>query len=80
MEAYSTIVQFFQEGGIFMIPIVAVFALGIAIAIERYIYLSVFQAPTIAGSGKSWYLCLALATINKRLPFAANPKRPSARS
>lgn len=40
MGAFSTIVGFFQEGGIFMYPIMLVFALGIAIAIERYIYLA----------------------------------------
>ena len=34
------IVKFFQEGGFFMYPIVAVFALGLAIIVERYIYLN----------------------------------------
>lgn len=34
------IVKFFQEGGFFMYPIVAVFALGLAIIVERYMYLS----------------------------------------
>ncbi|MCG6899978.1 MAG: MotA/TolQ/ExbB proton channel family protein [Gammaproteobacteria bacterium] len=40
MDAYTTIVGFFQSGGIFMYPIVVILALGLAIAIERYIYLS----------------------------------------
>jgi len=40
MEAYQTVVTFFQTGGLFMYPIVVVLALGIAIAAERYIYLS----------------------------------------
>jgi biopolymer transport protein ExbB/TolQ len=40
MEVYSTIVRFFQEGGVFMYPIVIVFALGLAIAIERWVYLT----------------------------------------
>lgn len=40
MESISTIIGFFQEGGLFMYPIVLVLAAGIAIAIERYIYLS----------------------------------------
>jgi len=35
----ETIVLFFQNGGIFMYPIVLIFALGFAIAIERYFYL-----------------------------------------
>ncbi|MEJ2180501.1 MAG: MotA/TolQ/ExbB proton channel family protein [Gammaproteobacteria bacterium] len=40
MEAYSAVVNFFQEGGMFMYPILLVLALGIAIAIERYMYLT----------------------------------------
>ncbi|MBN1238701.1 MAG: MotA/TolQ/ExbB proton channel family protein [Gammaproteobacteria bacterium] len=40
MEIYSTIVKFFQEGGLFMYPIVIVLALGLAIAIERWVYLT----------------------------------------
>lgn len=40
MGLYETVVSFFQSGGAFMIPIAIVLAIGIAIAIERYIYLS----------------------------------------
>jgi biopolymer transport protein ExbB/TolQ len=40
MEVYSAIVNFFQEGGMFMYPILIVLALGVAIAVERYMYLS----------------------------------------
>ena len=40
MEVYSAIVKFFQEGGMFMYPILFVLALGAAIAIERYMYLT----------------------------------------
>jgi biopolymer transport protein ExbB len=40
MEAYSTIVRFFQEGGLFMYPIIVVLALGLAIAIERWAFLT----------------------------------------
>ena len=36
----ETIVRFFQEGGMFMYPIGVVLIIGLAIAIERYIYLS----------------------------------------
>ena len=41
MEVYNAIVRFFQEGGVFMYPIMVVLAFGLAIAIERYAYLSV---------------------------------------
>ena len=40
METYTTIVKFFQEGGIFMYPIALIMAVGTAVAIERYLYLS----------------------------------------
>ena len=40
MGVFSAIVKFFQEGGMFMYPIMIVLALGLAIAIERYMYLT----------------------------------------
>jgi biopolymer transport protein ExbB/TolQ len=40
MGVFNAIIEFFQEGGIFMYPILVVFALGVAIAIERYVYLT----------------------------------------
>ena len=38
---FSSIVKFFQDGGPFMYPIMVVLAIGLAIAIERYLYLTV---------------------------------------
>lgn len=40
MQTYTTIVRFFQEGGFFMYPIALVLAVGAAVALERYLYLS----------------------------------------
>jgi biopolymer transport protein ExbB len=40
MDALYSVVRFFVEGGPFMYPILIVFAVGIAIAIERYITLT----------------------------------------
>ena len=40
MDVYRTIVGFFQDGGIFMYPIILVLAMGAAIAIERWVYLT----------------------------------------
>jgi len=40
------VVKFFQTGGPFMYPILFVLALGVAIAIERFIYLSSTQGKT----------------------------------
>jgi len=39
MSVYSTIVEFFQDGGVFMYPIALVLALGLAVAIERWLFL-----------------------------------------
>lgn len=44
MDMFSTIVAFFQNGGPFMYPIVIVLAVGLAIAVERYIFLSAAKA------------------------------------
>ena len=41
---YNGIVSFFQDGGPFMYPIMVVLAIGLAIALERYIYLTVSRA------------------------------------
>ena len=48
MEVYSTIVSFFQQGGIFMYPIVVVLALGLAIAAERWLFLTMTTAKNKA--------------------------------
>jgi biopolymer transport protein ExbB/TolQ len=40
MEIYATTVRFFQEGGFWMFPIAVVAALGLAVALERYLFLS----------------------------------------
>ena len=40
MDVIQTIVRFFQEGGPFMFPISIVLALGVAVALERYVFLS----------------------------------------
>ena len=48
MEIYTSTVSFFQDGGLFMYPIVAIFALGVAIAIERYVFLTAASATNKA--------------------------------
>src|SRR5438105_10896692 len=40
MNVWNLIVRFFQGGGNFMYPIAVVFVVGLAIAIERYVYLA----------------------------------------
>jgi biopolymer transport protein ExbB len=41
MDFFYSIVSFFLSGGVFMYPILLVFAFGVAIAIERYVTLTV---------------------------------------
>ncbi len=43
MDALEGIVKFFQTGGAFMYPIMLVFAIGLAIAIERWIKLTMVR-------------------------------------
>ena len=40
MQIVNSVVGFMQEGGFFMYPILLVLALGLAIALERFLYLS----------------------------------------
>ncbi|MEO8307268.1 MAG: MotA/TolQ/ExbB proton channel family protein [Pseudomonadota bacterium] len=44
MNLFTTIARFFQDGGHFMYPIAIVAVLGIAIAVERYVYLTIVRA------------------------------------
>jgi biopolymer transport protein ExbB/TolQ len=48
MDVYTTMVKFFQEGGLFMYPIAIVMALGAAIALERWLYLTLTTAKNKA--------------------------------
>jgi biopolymer transport protein ExbB len=41
MEFYNFVVNFFKEGGFFLYPLAVIFVVGVAIAIERTLYLTV---------------------------------------
>jgi biopolymer transport protein ExbB len=43
MESFYAVVKFFVSGGAFMYPILVVFAVGLAIAIERYVTLTLIR-------------------------------------
>lgn len=49
---YDTIVNFMQNGGEFMYIILFVFAIGLAIAIERFVYLSIIKTKNRAAWNK----------------------------
>ena len=41
MDIFSSVIRFFQDGGLFMYPIAVVLVIGLTIAIERFIFLRV---------------------------------------
>lgn len=41
MELYNFIVHFFRDGGFFLYPIALIFVVGVAISIERLVYLTI---------------------------------------
>ncbi|MGF1612868.1 MAG: MotA/TolQ/ExbB proton channel family protein [Gammaproteobacteria bacterium] len=61
METLYATVEFFQSGGVIMYPIAAILAIGIAIAIERYIYLSLVRSS----NRKVWERILPLLEVGK---------------
>jgi biopolymer transport protein ExbB/TolQ len=69
MQWYDTIVSFFQTGGVFMYPIVIVLALGMAIAIERYVYLTLATVKNTV-AWKQLRTSLESGDLNKAASFA----------
>jgi len=61
MDILDTVISFFQSGGVFMYPIVLVLAVGIAIAIERYVYLTLVGA----GNRRAWKRVMPLLETGK---------------
>ncbi len=43
MDVFYSIISFFSSGGVFMYPILLVFAFGVAIAVERFVTLSIVR-------------------------------------
>ena len=52
MDFFYSLVEFFVTGGPFMYPILLVFALGAAIAVERYVTLTLMRASNQSAWGK----------------------------
>ena len=80
MGLWNLIVRFFQGGGDFMYPIAVVFVVGLAIAIERYIYLT----HTAVRNRSLWNEIVPHARAGQLPPGRAgrprSPTRPSATS
>ncbi|MDX1452691.1 MAG: MotA/TolQ/ExbB proton channel family protein [Oleiphilaceae bacterium] len=66
----ETIVRFFQEGGAFMYPIALVLILGLAIAIERYVYLSSAKRSNRAAFDRGLLPILRKKDYPRALKFA----------
>jgi biopolymer transport protein ExbB len=71
MELYHSVVGFFQSGGLFMYPIVVVLVLGLAIAIERYVYLSLAKSS----NQRLWNRLMPLLKEGKYRQVAADISR-----
>ena len=61
MNTYTTVVKFFQDSGVFIYPSILVLALGLSIAIERYIYISRARST----NRKTWDQILPLLQAGK---------------
>lgn len=75
MEITQTIIRFFQEGGLFMYPIALVMAVGLAIAIERWLTIS--RAVGLnRKAGKVVDAALKQGDLQAIVTAAANAKAP----
>lgn len=74
----DTIVRFFQEGGAFMLPIGIVLALGLAITLERYLFL-ISATTTNKKAFKQIEPLLAKQMFSQVIELTQNSKAPIAR-
>ena len=81
MDFFNTIVRFFQDGGEFMYPIAVVLVVGVAIAVERYIYLTRHARCATAACGTDRAAARRRAISSRRCSVTSQvATRPSARS
>jgi len=67
---FETVVRFFQDGGLFMYPIALVLIIGLAIALERYVYLSAAKRANRAAFDKGLLPILKKRDYKTALKFA----------
>ncbi|MET1253652.1 MotA/TolQ/ExbB proton channel family protein [Aliikangiella maris] len=70
---FTTIIAFFQDGGVFMYPIMFVFIFGVAIAIERFIFLNMMKAKN-QSAWKKLLPVLNQGNFRQALEIANNSK------
>ncbi len=78
MEIFNVIVRFFQEGGPFMFPIAIVLSIGLAIALERYLFLLVARS-TNKNAFRQIEPMLNKANYDGILQFGKSNKAPISR-
>lgn len=66
----DTVVRFFQEGGLFMYPIAIVLVLGVAIAIERFVYLGLAKNANRSAFDKAILPLLKKRDYKRALEFS----------
>ncbi|PID42170.1 MAG: flagellar motor protein MotA [Proteobacteria bacterium] len=70
----DTTIRFFQEGGTFMYPIAVVLLVGLAIAIERFIYLSMIKSANRSSFEKGLMPLLKAGDYQGALKFSKGSK------
>lgn len=78
MDIVETITRFFQEGGSFMLPIAIVLAMGLAITIERYVFL-IFATRTNKNAFSEIEPLLAKQQFDSILQFTQQSTAPISR-
>lgn len=77
-EIYNTLTTFFQEGGIFMYPIAFVLAIGLAISVERWAYLT-FERSRNIRAFDNFLPLLRTSDVEKMQMFARENHAPVTR-
>lgn len=77
-DFYSTVVKFFQEGGLFLYPIAVVFAIGLIIALERWIFLTKEKARN-AKAFSEFLPLLRTTDVEKMQSFSRESRAPVTR-
>ncbi|TNC80155.1 MAG: flagellar motor protein MotA [Oleiphilus sp.] len=75
---FESVVRFFQDGGFFMYPIALVLIFGIAIAIERYVYLTVAKRSNRDAFDRGLLPILRKKDYKAALKFANDSNTPIA--
>ena len=65
MNTFNTVVKFFQDSGMFIYPSILIMALGLAIAIERFVFLQPRAQREPQGVGARCCRCCRTASSRR---------------